>query len=131
MVKLVYCLRRHADISPEEFYNYWLNSHGPKVKNAAAAMRARRYVQSHTCAPELNQVFLTSRGLAPAFDGITEVWWDSVDDLKAAMASPEGAEAMARLMEDETRFIEFSQSCVFMTTEHLIFDRTEAASPPA
>ena len=123
MVKLVYCLRRHADISPEEFHNYWLNTHGPQVKNAAEAMRARRYVQSHTCAPEVNQVFLASRGLAPGFDGITEVWWDSVDDLKAAMASPEGAEAMAKLMEDETRFIEFSQSCVFLTTEYSIFDR--------
>lgn len=123
MVKLVYCLRRHADISPEEFYDYWLNTHGPKVQNAAAAMRARKYVQSHTCAPEVNQIFLASRGLAPAFDGITEVWWDSIEDLKEAMASPEGAEAMAKLMEDETRFIEFSQSCVFMTTEHSIFDR--------
>ena len=123
MVKLVYCLRQHPDISPEEFYNYWLNTHGPKVKAAAEAMRARRYVQSHTCAPEVNQIFLASRGLAPAFDGITEVWWDSINDLKAAMASPEGAEAMAKLMEDETRFIDFSQSCVFMTTEHSIFDR--------
>jgi uncharacterized protein (TIGR02118 family) len=123
MVKLVYCLRRHADISPEEFYDYWLNTHGPQVKDAAEAMRARRYVQSHTCAPEVNQIFLAARGLAPAFDGITEVWWDSIDELKAAMASPEGAEAMAKLMKDETRFIEFSESCVFMTTEHSIFDR--------
>ena len=123
MVKLVYCLRRKAGISAEEFYDYWLKTHGPKVKNAADVMRARRYVQSHTCAPELNEVFLASRGLAPAYDGITEVWWDSVDDLKAVMASPGGSEAMAKLMEDETRFIDFSQSCVFLTTEHPIFDR--------
>jgi hypothetical protein len=64
MVKLVYCLRQHPDISSEELYSYWLNTHGPKVKEAAEAMRARRYVQSHTCAPELNQIFLASRGLA-------------------------------------------------------------------
>jgi uncharacterized protein (TIGR02118 family) len=124
MVKLVYCLCRRADISPEEFYDYWVNTHGPKVKDAAAAMRARRYVQSHTCAPELNEVFLKSRGLAPPYDGITEVWWDSVEELKAAMASPDGSEVMAKLMEDETHFIDFSQSRVFITTEHLIFDRS-------
>ena len=123
MVKLVYCLRRRADVSPEEFYRYWLDTHGSKVKNAAEAMRALRYIQSHTCAPELNQAFAASRGLAPAYDGITEVWWNSIEDLKSAMASAAGAEAMAMLREDESRFIEFSQSCVFMTTEHLIFDR--------
>ncbi|HEV2842841.1 MAG TPA: EthD domain-containing protein [Chthoniobacterales bacterium] len=124
MVKLVYCLRRLADVSPEEFYRYWLNTHAPKVKDAAEAMRALRYVQSHTCEAELNQAFVALRGLAPAYDGITEVWWNSIEDLKAAMATPVAAEAMALLQEDESHFIDFSQSCVFMTTEHLIFDRS-------
>ena len=87
MVKLVYCLRRRANVSPEEFYRYWLDTHGPKVKNAAEAMRAFRYIQSHTCGPELNQAFAASRGLAPAYDGITEVWWNSIEDLKSAMAT--------------------------------------------
>lgn len=123
MVKLVYCLRRRADVSPEEFYRYWLNTHGPKVKDAAEAMRALRYVQSHTCEAELNQAFVSLRGLAPAYDGITEVWWNSVEDLKAAMADPVAAEAMALLEEDESKFIDFSHSRVFMTTEHLVFDR--------
>ena len=127
MVKLVYCVRRRADISPEEFYRYWLDTHGPKVKNAAEAMRAVRYIQSHTCEPEINQAFAASRGLAQAYDGITEVWWNSIDDLETAMASIEGAEAMAMLMKDETHFIDFSQSRVFMTTEHVIFDRQNSA----
>ena len=124
MIKLVYCLRRRADITPEEFYRYWLDTHGPKVKNAAEAMRALRYVQSHTCEAELNQAFVALRGLAPAYDGITEVWWNSVEDLKAAMADPVAAKAMALLQDDESKFIDFSQSRVFMTTEHLIFDRS-------
>ena len=123
MVKLVYCVRRRADVSPEEFYRYWLNVHGPKVTSVAEALRARRYVQSHTCEPELNQAFVASRGLAPAYDGITEVWWDRVEDAKAAMATSAGVEALAMLVEDEARFIDFSQSRVFMTTEHPIFDR--------
>ena len=121
MIKLVYCLRRRANISPEEFYRYWLNTHAPKVRNAAEKMRAVRYIQSHTCGPEVNQAFVASRGLAPPYDGITEVWWNSIEDLKAAMV--EAAEVMAMLREDESQFIEFSQSCVFLTTEHLIFDR--------
>ena len=122
MVKLVYCLRRRAEISLEEFYHYWLNTHGPQVKSLADALRAQRYIQSHTCAPELNEIFAVSRGLAPAYDGITEVWWTSIEDLKAAMASSDGAQAMATLLEDERRFIDFSKSCVFITTEYPIFD---------
>jgi uncharacterized protein (TIGR02118 family) len=127
MIKLVYCLRRRADISLEEFYRYWLETHGPKVKSMAETLRARRYVQSHTCTPELNQIFADSRGLAPAYDGITEVWWDSAQEVKAVMASSAGAEAMKTLMEDETNFIDFSQSSIFMTTEYPIFDRQKAS----
>ena len=123
MVKLVYCIRRRADVTPEEFHRYWLEVHGPKVKSVAGALGARRYVQSHTTAPELNAMFVGSRGLAPAFDGITEVWWDSLAALTAALATPEGAAAGRMLVEDEARFIDFAGSSVFMTNEHAIFDR--------
>lgn len=121
MVKLVYCVRRRPDVSPDEFHRYWLEVHGPKVKSVAAAIRARRYVQSHTVEPELNQAFIASRGLAPPYDGITEVWWDAVEDIHAAMASPDGVAAMRMLVEDEARFIDFAESRVFLTTEYPIF----------
>lgn len=121
MVKLVYCVRRRADLPPDEFHRYWLEVHGPKVRSVAAALRARRYVQSHTIAPELNQAFVASRGLADPYDGITEVWWDDLEDLQAALATPEGLAASRMLVEDEARFIDFSQSRVFLTTEHPIF----------
>lgn len=123
MIKLVYCIRRRSDVAPEEFSRYWLHVHGPKVKSVAEALRARRYVQSHTCEPELNQAFVASRGLAPPYDGITEVWWDGADDVTAALATPEGRKAAAMLIEDESRFIDFAESRVFMTTEHPIFER--------
>ena len=122
-MKLVYCIRRRDDVTADEFYTYWLSTHGPKVESVAETLRATRYVQSHTGEPELNDMLAASRGLAPAYDGITEVWWDSVDDLKEAIATPAGQEAMAMLIEDESRFIDFAQSRVFLTTEHVIFDR--------
>ena len=127
MIKLVYCVRRRADVTPEKFYAYWLNQHGPKVAGVAVAIRAVKYIQSHTCAPELNQIFLESRGLAPAYDGITEVWWESADTLKAALMTSAGQAAMNMLIEDESTFIDFTQSRVFMTTEHGIFDHTPRA----
>jgi uncharacterized protein (TIGR02118 family) len=122
MIKLVYCVRKRAEIPDAEFHRYWLEIHGPLVRGFAQAIRARKYIQSHTIAPALNALLAESRGLAPAYDGITEVWWDNEAALEAGMATAEGQEAHRRLKEDEATFIDFSQSRLFMTREHEIFD---------
>jgi hypothetical protein len=121
MVKLVYCVQKRSDVSPEEFYHYWLNNHGPLVKSFAKAINAVRYVQSHTIAPEMNQLFMETRSLAGPFDGITEVWWNSLEDMQAGYAHEAGLAAAEALQEDESKFIDFSKSSVFMTEEHEIF----------
>ena len=87
-------------------------------------MRAAKYIQSHTIAPEFNAAVVESRGFATPLDGITEVWWKSVDDLTAGSATPRGAEAYRELIEDERRFVELSRSRCFLTKEHVIFDYT-------
>lgn len=124
MVKLVYVIRRREGLSAEEFRRYWLEVHAPKVINVAKDIRARRYVQSHTLDTALNQAFAESRGLSPFYDGITEVWWDSLDDLMAGASTPEGSAAYEMLLEDEREFIDFAASTIFMTEEHEIFDMT-------
>ena len=123
MIKLVYCLRKRADVPAQEFYSYWHRKHGPLVESFAEALRARRYVQSHTLDTELNRQLTEGRGMASPYDGITEVWWDSLEDLRAAFGSEPGAAASRALMEDEARFIDLGQSRVFLTEEHEIFDR--------
>ncbi len=123
MIKLVYCLRRRSDVPPDEFYRYWLNEHAVLVKGYAAAIEAQKYVQSHTIAPEMNDLFIESRGLAAPYDGVTEVWWNDMESLEAGMASEAGKAAHQALKDDEATFIDFSQSRVFMTEEHTIFDR--------
>jgi uncharacterized protein (TIGR02118 family) len=109
MIKLTYCIRRRSDVSAPAFRKYWRENHAPLVTRHAKALRAVRYVQSHT-----------------PLDGITEVWWESLEDLAAALASPEGQAAGAELLEDERRFIDFASSSLFMTEEHEIFDFTRA-----
>jgi hypothetical protein len=121
MIKLVYCLARRQDVSAEAFYAYWRKEHAAKVRQRQAALRAVKYVQSHTVEPDLNQLLRQSRGLEPAYDGITEVWWESVDSLRTALGTPQGAQAMQELLEDESSFIDFARSCLFMTEEHPIF----------
>jgi hypothetical protein len=121
MIKLVYCLTRKPGITPEAFYSYWLQHHAPKVAERQKALRAIKYVQSHAVEPELNDLLQQSRGLKAPYQGITEVWWESVDDLRAALNTADGARAMQELLEDESTFIDFAQSRVFITEEHRIF----------
>ena len=122
MIKLVYVVRAREDVDPEEFHRYWRDDHAPKVRAVAEAIRARRYVQSHTIDTPLNAALIESRGMSPLYEGITEVWWDSLDDLQQAAATPEGAEAMKMLVEDEATFIDLARSTIFMTEEHEVFD---------
>ncbi len=121
MVKYVYAVRRRPEISPEEFRKYWLEKHGPLVRSKAEALRARRYVQSHTLDVPVNQIVQQIRGCQPAYDGITEMWWDSVEDLVAAGQTPEGQKANLVLAEDEARFCDLPNCSVFLTQEHTIF----------
>ncbi len=121
MIKLVYCLTKRDDIDPNSFYRYWLGEHGPLVKSVAEAIGASRYVQSHTILPELNELMIESRGLQAPYDGVTEVWWETISALEQGMSSAAGVEAQEKLIEDEARFIDFSRSRVFMTEEHEIF----------
>jgi uncharacterized protein (TIGR02118 family) len=124
VIKLVYILRRREDVSPEEFRQYWLEKHGPLVRSFAEALKARKYIQSHTIETPLNDALVSGRGMSEFYDGITEVWWESLDDLSAAVATPEGAESGRRLAEDEAQFIDLPKSTIFLTEEHTIFDHT-------
>lgn len=121
MIKFVYCVRRHPKMSPEAFRKYWLENHGPLVRSYAKTLKARRYVQSHTLDSELNMYAQQPRGTKPAYDGITEIWWDKAEDLVAALSTPEGQQANKILAEDEARFCDLPNCSVFFTEEHTIF----------
>jgi uncharacterized protein (TIGR02118 family) len=121
MIKFVYIVRRRPELSVEAFRKYWLENHGPLVRSYAKALRATRYVQSHTLDTPLNLAAQQPRGTADPYDGITEVWWNSAEDLIAALQSPEGQNANLKLTEDEGRFCDLPRCSVFFTEEHTIF----------
>ncbi len=118
MIKLVMCLCRHPALTREQFHDYWLNKHGPFFMKNAGAMRAKHYVQSHTVDTPLNAGMRNSRGMLPEYDGVAEVWFDSEEDLMAAMNSPEGQRFSAALLEDERHFIDHAKSAAFVVREH-------------
>lgn len=125
MVKLVFCVRRKQGMTPEAFQKRWLEVHGPLVRKLRAELpMMKRYVQSHTligpAGDAANAGLRASRGVKPPYDGITEVWFDGLDAMGGG--SGEAARAAgARLLQDESEFIDFADSAVFVTEEHEIF----------
>jgi hypothetical protein len=126
MIKLVYIVKKRADISEKDFHEYWLKTHGPLVRGFAKSMRAKKYVQSHTVHEDAGKQIRTTRPkMKETYDGITEVWWDTLEDFSGGGAIQERAEAARALLEDESKFIDFEHSSIFLTEEHEIFDYTK------
>lgn len=120
MIKLVFNVRRRSDIESAEFYRYWKDEHGPLVRSVADTLGIVRYVQSHTIDTPLNDALRASRNTEPRYDGVAELWWASMDDFGARLASPDAQAASAKLLEDEARFIDLPATSIFMTEEHEI-----------
>jgi len=106
MIKLVYCMTKRPDLSDEEFSRYWKNIHGPI---GATIPRLRKLTQSH----RLN---IPGDKYPPTYDGMAELWFDSVDDLLAARHSPEWQASTA----DEANFIDHTKVAYFVIQEHVI-----------
>jgi uncharacterized protein (TIGR02118 family) len=122
MLKLIFCLRRQAHLSRSEFQRYWREVHGPLVRQQAAVLRIRRYVQAHTLSDPLNDALRAGRGSDEPFDGVAELWWESRADFEAAVGSEQGSGASRILFEDERRFIDHARSPLFITEEHAVID---------
>ena len=118
MLKLTFCLRRLPHLSREEFQRYWLDKHGPLVRSFAGVLRIRRYVQMHTATTPYNAALQESRGGPEEYDGVAELWWDSLDDLAGAVGTEEGRSAGLALLEDERKFIDLARSPLFVGEEH-------------
>ena len=123
MVKFVYCVRRRPELTSEQFRKYWLEQHGPLVRQCAQVLKARKYVQSHTLDTPLNGYAQQPRGTVEPYDGITELWWDNLEAVVAAHSSPEGQKANLLLAQDEARFCDLPRCSVFFTEEFTIFDQ--------
>jgi uncharacterized protein (TIGR02118 family) len=106
MVKLVYCIRKRSDLDHAEFLRYWRDVHGPI---GARIPGLRKLVQSHA-------VTIPGDVRRPDFDGIAELWFDSMESLLAARTSAEWRASS----DDEANFIDPNTTAYFVTEEYEI-----------
>jgi uncharacterized protein (TIGR02118 family) len=106
MIKLVYCIRKKPGLSDDAFFEYWKDVHGPM---GARIPGLRKLVQSHA-------IVVPGDVRQSDFDGIAELWFDSVESLLAARQSPEWRASG----DDEANFIDPGGVAYSVTEEHEI-----------
>jgi uncharacterized protein (TIGR02118 family) len=121
MIKFVFTIRRRPDMSREEFQRYWFENHGALIKRHTETLQIRRYVQTHARETSLDAALANSRGSeARYYDGVAELWWDSLEDLMAAFSTAAGQAAAFELLEDERRFIDLPNSPMWLGEELVV-----------
>jgi uncharacterized protein (TIGR02118 family) len=115
--KMIFCLRRRGDLDEAEFFRYWHDEHAKLFRRYAETLGVRRYTQNHRLATRTNDALRRFRGAPDGYDGVAEVWFDTMEDLLAALDSAAGRAAAAELIEDERTFIDHSRSPIWIAEE--------------
>lgn len=121
MIKLTFVLVRRPELTREAFQAYWFDHHAPLVASVREVLRIRRYVQTHSLPSEMSEPLRASRNAPEDYDGVAQLWWDSLEDVAAATADPAGIEAGRKLLEDEGKFIDLARSPLWWGEEKAIF----------
>lgn len=78
--------------------------------------------------PEFNEAIGKSRNAPEPYDGVAELWYDSVESISENGQTPEAREAGRILLEDERNFIDLENSPLWFNEEHVIIPEDEGAS---
>ena len=103
MIKRISFIRRKQGMSREEFFAHWTGPHADIVRQMPG-VRGLRFNKVDSWNPE-----------EAAWDGVGEVWFDSVEDAHKAFATEPYA---GQLVEDRKLFMGEAQSC--FVTEHTV-----------
>jgi len=107
MIKIFYLIPKRPDISDEQFHSHWRDIHAPLALRIPAL---RRYVQSH-------RIEHPGFGLSSPYEGLAEVWFDSLD---AAHQMRDSREYIEGAFADEPNFIDTSRLTWIATQEKVI-----------
>ena len=127
MIKLTFCLVRLPHLSREAFQAYWFDTHAPLVASVAETLKIRRYVQLHSLPETVNAGVGASRQAPPEFDGVAQLWFDSLEALAENGRRPEAQAAGALLLEDERRFIDLPKSPLWWGQERVVVGEAQQA----
>ncbi|MCW2496728.1 EthD family reductase [Jatrophihabitans sp.] len=103
MIKVIFAAHRRTDMTREEFVEYWTTTHADLAR---AIPGVRRYVVNITI----------GRSADAQYDGVAEVAYDSIDDLKVAARSAQAAAVIA----DEPNLFDLDNCVRLVASERLV-----------
>jgi len=116
MIRLITCLKRRDDVSPEEFRRHWQDAAFDElIADIMKLTGAERCAKNLTLSVEANTLLMQERGLAEPFDGIIEYWWHDAANFEALYNSGERRKLMQALQDYQGRFADLAASSAFFT----------------
>lgn len=123
MLRVTFCLKRLPGLTREEFQVYWRSKHAPLVRENAAVLGIRKYVQSHSLTLPGAFPLADARGSTGRdYDGVAQLWWDDMASFVAAGSTEAGRAAGALLLADERMFIDLPNSPIFLSEDFHVID---------
>lgn len=119
MIKISYLMRRLPHLSLDEFQVYWSENH-PRAapEDAFSTLGVKRYVQTLPIETEARELVIGPRtGLIEPFDGVAELWVESVAAIESDWSTEKAREYLKIFFEDEQNFIDWTRSTILVSRE--------------
>ena len=113
MIKMICLVKRKSGLSREEFVEYYERNHIPLAAShmPLAVAYTRRYLGAGV-APHW-----AANGEEPDYDVITEIWFETQDDVDKTLAGIALPEVAAVIIPDEDKFLDRDKSRMLFVVE--------------
>lgn len=105
-IKIIRTVYRRRDLSHQQFKDYWLKNHSKLEDRVIAESPVQRIVATFA---------VPGPGKDPAFDGMVELYFANVADIRAMFAGP----IPAMMRKDEENFVQMDAPAVRLVAEEL------------
>jgi uncharacterized protein (TIGR02118 family) len=106
--KVIILLKKKEGLSDDDFAEHWKNVHGPMARELPGL---RRYVQN---------LARSSPSREPSYHGVAEMWFDDLQSMNTAFATPEGQSTI----KDLDKFVS-NRTTLFVNELTILEDRRE------
>ena len=122
MIKISYLMRRLSHLSLEEFQSYWSEKHPQAAPaDAFSILGVKRYVQVLPLETEARNLVIGPRtGLVEPFDGMAELWVESIEALESNWSTDKAKEYLEIFFKDEQNFIDWNRSTILVSKENIV-----------
>ncbi len=122
MIKISYLMRRLPHLSLEEFRTRWSDNHPQCApEDWISTLGVKRYVQVLPQETEARDLVIGPRtGLVEPFDGIAELYVESIEWLENNWSTEKVKEYIAIFFKDEQTFVDWSRSTILVSKEIVV-----------